>query len=274
MPDLSEVQTVLVASVAATLYPSGTSSPSIANADVKVYPGWPVPNVLQQAITAGGAHVSVYASPTERKIPNFLGRGYYIVNSGAPTITATVSGLSVTFGGTVSVPQNIYLLINGQGYHYPVQAGNTLTSIATAFATQITGSTSSGAVLTLPPSHSIVARVGGVGTAARELKRQEKEFIITVWSPTPALRDTIASAIDSALAESSDIVFADGSRGIMLYARTFQTDQLEKYLLYRRDIVYSVQYPTTQIISAPQVIAPVLNIVDQNTGQIIQTNQE
>ncbi|TKI03575.1 hypothetical protein [Martelella alba] len=260
MPDLSEVQMVLVGSIAATLYPNGTSQPSIANANIKVYPGWPVPNVLENDITAGGAHVSVFASPTERKIPNYLGRGYYTVNPGAPTITADVSGNMVTFGGTVSVPQNIYLLIDGQGYHHPVQADDTLTMIATAFSALIPSSSSYGAVLTLPPSHSITARVGGVGTAARELKRQEKEFIVTVWSPTPALRDTVALAIDSALAESSDIVFADGSHGIKLYARTFQTDQLEKYQLYRRDIVYSVQYATTQIISAPQVIAPVLNI--------------
>ncbi len=262
MPDVSEVRSVLVANCAATVYPNGKSAPSIAGVNVKIYPGWPVPNVLQADVRAGGAHVSVFSSPTERKIPNFLGRPYYTLTAGSPTITATVSGRTVTFGGVVSVPQNIYLLVNGQGYHHPVQSTDTLTSIATVFANQIAGSASAGAVITLPPSHSIVARVGGVGTSARELKHQEKEFIITVWSPTPALRDTLSSAIDASLAINSSLNFADESINKILYSRTLETDQLEKYQLYRRDIVYSVEYATTQIISAPQTIATVYNITN------------
>ncbi|WP_230371025.1 hypothetical protein [Paludibacterium denitrificans] len=174
-------------------------------------------------------HVSVYPLPTERKTSRHIGRGWTITATGAPTLTATVNLNQVTLGGTVSAPQNVYLLVDGKGYAYAVQPADTLTSIATALAMQIPGASSSGAVITLPSPHSVIARVGAVGTAMRELKRQEKQFQITVWTSTPALRDATAGPVDVALAVSSDLAFADGSHGILLYSHTIQTDQNEKW---------------------------------------------
>ncbi|WP_369606278.1 hypothetical protein [Serratia marcescens] len=271
MADLSDVMSYLAGTIAAMVYPNGTSNPSIAGVRIRVYPGWPLPNELETQLKAGNVDISIYPLGSERKKPIGIGRPYYIIDPGTPTITATVSGQAVTFSGTISVPQNIYLLINGNGYHHPVQPTDTLTSIATGYATTIAGATSAGPTLTVPSAREIIARVGAIGSAARELKRQEKEFQICVWAPTPALRDMIGGAIDALLSESSDSVFSDQSHGIVRYCRTSQTDEKQKFnTLYRRDVVYSVEYATTQIISAPQVVAPILNITDQagNTNTI------
>jgi hypothetical protein len=265
MADLSDVMNYLTGTIAAAVYPNGTSQSSIAGVNIRVYPGWPLPNELEAQLKAGNVDISVYPLATERKKPTSLGRPYYIIDPGTPTITATVSGQTVTFAGTITVPQNLYLLINGVGYHHPVQSTDTLTSIATGYATAISGATSAGHVLTVPSAREIVARVGAIGSAARELKRQEKEFQICVWAPTPALRDMLGGAVDILLSETSDSVFTDQSHGIVRYCRTYQTDDKQKFnTLYRRDVVYSVEYATTQIISAPQVVAPILNITDQS----------
>ncbi|MDF7658320.1 hypothetical protein PUG81_05010 [Erwiniaceae bacterium L1_54_6] len=270
MADSSDVSNVIAGMVAATVYPNGTSEPSISGAVIKIYPGWPVPNVLQQDINTGGVHISIWALSTERKIGSELGRPYRVLTKGEPPLIATVTDQAVTLSGSVSVPTNVYFLIDGVGYHYPVQSGDTLTSVATAMANQIPGATSSGEVISLPDAKSIIARTGGVGTAMRELRRQAKDFQITIWAPTPAARIQVAAAIDGALSEVSNISLSDGAPALMLYTRQFDTDASENYLIYRRDLIYTVNYATTQIIDAPQVIAPVMNVTD-TSGNPIKT---
>lgn len=260
MADISDVMNLMVGQIAAVVYPNGTASPSIVNAAVKVYPGWPVPNVLDTDLGANGIHISVYPLTTERKLSVEMGRPYSIINPGNPTITATVSGQTVTMAGTISTPTNVYLLIDGVGYHHSVQTSDTLITIATALAAIIPNASNSGAVITLPNAIEIIARTGGIGSAARELRRQEKDFLVTIWAPTPALRESVGSALDTALSINSNISFADGQPGTMLYKQTrYDNDKTGKYLCYRLDLVYTVNYATTQIISAPQVVAPVLN---------------
>ncbi|WP_028534217.1 hypothetical protein [Paludibacterium yongneupense] len=277
MADISDVLNVLVGSAAAILYPSGTSSPSACGAPVKVYSGWPAAKVLEDDLRAGKLHVSVFPLPTERKTTRHIGRKLKVTHPGGATLTATVSGNTVAIGGAVSVPQNVYLLANGVGAVYAVQASDTLATIAAALAvlaqSVVPGASSMGTVLTLPGAHSVVARVGAVGTAIRETKRQEKQIQLSVWASTPSLRDTAASVLDSALSASSGIAFPDGSVGILLYSHSNQTD-LSKEKLYRRDLIYTVDYATTQSVSAPQVIAPVLNVASQDSGQSITTIQE
>jgi hypothetical protein len=278
MADVSDVSNLLVSLATGAAYPNGTASPSICVAPVKLYAGWPVANVLDADLKAGKVHVSVYPLPTERKTSRQIGRPWVTTIPGTPTLTATVYLNQVTFGGTVSIPQNLYLLVNGKGYMYAVQPADTLASIATAFATLLQGdfpaASSTGPVLTVPGAYSVIARVGAIGAAMRELKRQEKQFQITIWAPTPVLRDAAAGPVDVALGVSSDLAFTDGSHGILLYSHTIQSDQNQKAGLYRRDLIYTVDYATTQTASAPQVIAPVLNVINQNSGQTIRTIQE
>ena len=74
MADVSDVLSLLSGMAAAAVYPNGTAQPSVCNADIKVYPGWPVPNVLDTALAAGKLHISVYPLGTERKTSRHLGR--------------------------------------------------------------------------------------------------------------------------------------------------------------------------------------------------------
>ncbi|MEB0133569.1 hypothetical protein [Pseudomonas sp. CCI2.4] len=270
MADLSDVLNHLATQVAAIVYPNGASRPSLSGIATKIYPGWPVPNVLEADLKAGKAHISVYPLPTERKSTRYIGRTWVPMTVPMHTVVMTVTGSTVALSGSVSL-QNLLINLNGISYVYSMTLMDSLATAAAGLATLIPGATSSGPVVTLPAVHALFARVGGFATASMETKRQEKQFQITVWAPTPTTRDLCAGPIDAALSDSMNIAFADGSTGIIRYSHSTQTDQIEKAGLYRRDLIYTVDYATVQTQTIAEVIAPVLNIENAQSGQIIKT---
>ena len=76
---------------------------------------------------------------------------------------------------------------------------------------------------------------------------------IVFWCPTPALRDALAAAVDLTFAQIDFLELADQSACRIRYARTFEIDQAEKVLLFRRDLLYTVEYPTATITSVFEI---------------------
>jgi hypothetical protein len=265
MASLTDVTKQLSAQIAAIVYPNGIGQPSASGIPVKVYPGWPVPNVLDDDLKAGVAHISVYPHGKDRKTTRYLGRGWEILTSPVHTVVMTVAGAVVTLSGTVS-KQNLLINLNGTHYVYAMQVTDTLTTAATALASMIPGASNVGPVITLTGAHNIFTRVGGFGTAFKETKRQEQVVQIIVWANSPEARAAVADQLDSVLSDSNNIAFTDGSSGIITSAGSLMTDHLQKADLYRIDLFYSVDYATTQVLQATEVIAPVLNIVNAQSG--------
>lgn len=265
MASLSDVLKQVASQVAAIIYPNGTSQPSICQIPVLIYPGWPVPNVLEADLLAGKAHISIYPHGQDRKSTRYLGKTWVPLTVPAHTVIATVSGSTVTLSGAVS-KQNLMINLNGKSYVYAMQVGDTLTTAAAGIASLIPGASSAGPVVTFTGAHSVFARIGGFGSAFMETKRQEQPIQIIVWANTPQARDVAASAIDSVLSDSNNISFSDGSSGIIHYSGSLMTDQLQKADLYRMDLFYLIDYATTQTQQQTEVIAPVLVIEDALSG--------
>lgn len=268
MADLSDVQNALVTLAAQTIYPTGTANPSVANAPVMIYAGWPGSARLDDDLAAGKVHVSVYARPEERNTTRYS-RDWKTVSINAATLTLATTVNTVTVGGTVSTPQNATLLVNGKAYSYALQPTDTLTTIATALAALVnadTPATSSGAVVTIPAAYKIVARVGTTGISIRELRRQERVFQIVIWAPTPALRDAVTQPLDVALAALNFITLSDTSAARLIYKSSPITDDLQKASLYRRDLFYTVEYATTQTQVNTVVTVTQSNFSNQPTG--------
>jgi hypothetical protein len=118
--------------------------------------------------------------------------------------------------------------------------------------------------ITIPGAGSLIARVVADASAQQEIRRQEHIFRVTCWCPTPTSRDAAAIAIDLALAQSAFITFTDGSMGRLTYAGTTVFDQSQDALLYRRDLLYQVEYPTIVSSSQPAMLFGnlLLNAVD------------
>lgn len=268
MADLSDASRALVALIAQTVYPNGTGQPPVAGVGVRVYAGWPMPAQLDADLPQNIINVSVFpraVKPVDSAISKWR-----TVAPPVRTVTLTVAGQAVTVGGSVSTPQNVSLVIAGRAYVYSVQPGDTLTGIATALATQLVvdypGTTSSGAVITISQGAtmildflnqvyqsdslhevSISPRVGGVATRQREVRRQDQEFLITVWANGFDSRDLLGGAVDAALAGTNRITLPDSSFGTVRSRALSNSwgDGAQKQRVYRRDLACWIEYSTT-----------------------------
>lgn len=274
MADINDVETALVNLVAAALYPNGTGQASAAGVPVVVYPGWPTASRLDADLLAGKTHVTVFPTAVERNTSRYP-RVWQQQTLNAVTLGMTVGGQQVTIGGAMPAPFTPHVLnvmVNGVPHPYQVLATDTLAAIATALAAlvaaDVPGTAAAGAVITLPAGARINAvRVGVTGIAIRELRRQEREFRISVWSDTPDHRRAVAGIVDVALGAVDRVVMPDGTGARVLYRSNMDVDSQQKAKLYRRDFMYSIEYATTQTEVETQITQEQLNSSSQHDGE-------
>lgn len=244
MATILEIQNALGSLIQTAVYPNGTNNPSIANCQVNIVSGWPIKNRLDADLLAGNAQVSIYQVPgLERQAP-WLARVWRDVAINPATITLTVSGSTVTVGGTISTPQSCMIVVNDIGYPYAIQSIDTLNTIAENIAAILPSATSLANVITISDAYKIEARISTSGTAVLPLKRQEMGFMLSIWSPNFTIRDVLGSAIDAACTYAQRIQLPDQLANLN-YKKQSDTDMLEKSILYRRDLFYTVTYETT-----------------------------
>ncbi len=274
MADFTEIADSLVALLAGIVYPGGTGEASIINLPVAVYQGWPNPPDLDQdMVSATRAHISVWPTNTERVTAVYTPRPIPL-EVVAPTITVAVDGDQITIGGLSTAGQNVGLLIDGAAYGYTVQAQDSTTEIATALAVAISAdqaATNTGPVIAVPGARLITQKTGGTGVMVAPLERSEKVFQITIWAPSPAQRDALARVLDPQLRGTARIVMADGTVAVLRYRNSIQTDALAKQGAFRRDMNYAVEYLTTQIAAATEVVHTQLNVTIQQSNEPLST---
>lgn len=252
MADQSDVEATLVSLVSAALYPNGTGATSIPGPDCRIYRGWPNAPALDADLRAGIVNVTVFPSHGPGRVTTRY-QQEWSSTAGIPTLTASVSGQSVSFGGRADPGQLAGILIDGMTYPYRTQVGDTPASVAANLAAlaradiivQLAGST-----LTVPSANRLIARVVADAPSQKQTRRQSQIFRITAWCPTPLLRDATATAIDQAFADVTFVALPDGSHGHLTYAGTTVLDQAQDTLLYRRDLLYRIEFPT--MLSAMQ----------------------
>lgn len=259
MADASDVANVLKALVVGIVYPNGTSQPSIVNTTVGVERGWPISDELQQQLGAGQCIVSIFAPPGMERNTTRYQRDDVQVAAPVHTLSATVSGNTITIAGSIAVPQNVIVRCGPKlAFSYAVQPNDTLASIAAGIAALLVatfpGTSSNGPVVTVAAKAGLLqARVASTGQVFTEQGRQEKVFWITCWCPTPALRDELTPAIDLALRQLDFITMPDQGAARLIYNSSRETDDGEKNEIYRRDLLYSVEYATATVTPALEV---------------------
>lgn len=260
MASTDDVARFLAGRIADVVYPGGSQLPGIVNAAVKIYPGWPVPVTLQQDIDNGSVHITVWPLPTERKINTALGRPCRVIAKGQPTLQFTVNGTTIGVAGVASALTNVQITLDGKAFTFHFPAGTTAEKALYALSVRLPRSFTVGSSLCIMLVTHLSISVSTAGTAVKELRRQIKDFQVTVWSPAPDLRERIGSAIDAALSEQCHIDLNDGAPAQLLYARQFDSDRSENWHVYRRDLIFSVNYATTRFITAPEVTQTVITL--------------
>lgn len=268
MADMIDVGNMLVQLLAGVVYPNGTAAPSVSGMPVAVYQGWPNPATIDADMTGTGKriHLTVWPTAIERTTESFASAllPFVIVDA---TIQASITGNVATITGTATPGQNICLAIDGATFTHTVQAGDTPTSIATALATSVSAvraASNAGPVITVPGARTMSAASGGSATMVQLLERVERVFMVTVWAPTPADRDALAKAVDSALRATVRAVMADGTAATLRYrAGGGQYDNMQKSRVWRRDINYAVEFLVTGTAAATQVVSTQLSVSAQ-----------
>ena len=260
MADQSDVETQLAAIVAAALYPNGLDLPSAPGSPCRVYRGWPNPAALDADLKAGRINVSIFpgeASP--RLAPAYPGEWQTIAT--LPTLTTSVNNLTVSFAGNAAEGQVAGILLDGKPYVYRVVAPDTAAHVAANLAAAIRADrivNNSAATLTIPGARDLLARVVCDQPATRELRRQTQNFRVTCWCPTPVTRDAAAAMIDAVLAATNFLTLPDRSKARLLFAGGTVADRSEQANLFRRDLLYNVEYATTSSAIQPTMLFGIL----------------
>lgn len=256
MADLAGIEEALVAFITQTLYPDGTAEPSSVGAECRVYRGWPSPSGLNADLGAGITNITVFPSPTvSRALPPLP--IVYETGVAPPAFTAVASGNAVSFIGTPATSHCVGLLVDRIPYVYRPQRGGTASTVAAEMASLIQVDRVahlSGSTLTVPGAATVIARVVADRTSLREVRRQERDFVIGCWCPSPSLRDLVAGTVDVAICTIPFLGLTDGSSGRVVYRDTSQYDQAQNALLYRRDLVYAIEYPTVIQCTEPSML--------------------
>lgn len=256
MADESDVEIAMINLLSATLYPNGTSAGSATGVDCRIYRGWPNSAALDTDLRAGLVNVTVFPAPGAGRVTTrYLRR--WDATQGTPTLTAAVTGTTVTFNGTAAVGQLAGLEVNGQTYVYAVTASDSPASVAANLGALARASTIvilSSSTLSIPGAWSLKARVVAQGQATSQIRRQTQSIRVTCWCPSPAIRDTTAIVIDLAFAQASFLSLPDGTQARMTYDGTIILDQSQDALLYRRDLMYSLDYPTIVSQTRPAML--------------------
>lgn len=256
MADISDVEDAIANIVTEILYPEGSSQASIVGALCRVYRGWPNAGTLNSDLTAGAVNVTVTSdNDSGRTTTRYLPEWQTV--AAVPGVIATSSGQTITISGNPALGDVVGVLLDGLAYTYRIQEGDTVFLIASNLALAIQANRpalAQGFTVAVPGTGSIVARAVTDQTGYFESRRQEKDIRIVCWCPAPPIRDTVTAAIDLAINRLTFLVLPDNTNARIVYRNTASYDQAQNALLYRRDIVYSVEYATILQSNQPSMI--------------------
>ncbi len=267
MSDLSDVQNALVNVISGIAYPNGLSASSILGVPVRIYPGWPIPQQLDADLKAGICHVNVYPRPEESNTTRYDDT-WHEATLNTATLTLAIQGQTVIVGGAIPAagnPHNLVAVVDGVPCICTAASTDSLLTIAANLAAAIAviepGTSASGGVVTLPGTARLSAvRVGVTGTIMREIRTQERLIQIGIWADSPTHRDQIAQPVDLDLAARTFLWMPDTSKARLRYKGSPVTDSYEKSTIFRRDLLYDVEYGTFETRVATQITAVELTV--------------
>lgn len=259
MANISDVENALVNIAQTVIYPNGIGNPSIAGVDVRIFPGWPIPANLDADLTAGKANVSIFPTTIERNTTRFS-LDWEDQSITAATLALSLDDEDITVSGIVSIPQTCMVVYNNTPYSYAVQSNDTIDSVATNIANLIPGASATGAVITTTGAYQLSANISTEGSSIQEIKRQSRVFRITIWAPSDTIRTTLESALDVNYAINRRITMPDLFIAYVVYSGTHVHDSAEKANLYRTDLLYTVEYATTNTETDYTIAYPFANV--------------
>lgn len=256
MADLSDVETALASKVFSVLHPNGANSQTVLGKIIRVYRGWPATSALNTDLSNGIVNVSIFSVPGDTKDTTRWGLAE-AVSARLSTLSVTAANGSIILAGVPAVGQLVGVIVNDDAFSYRVQVGDTLDAIAGGLANLIRKlhpCMLAGVVLSIPNAARLIGRTVADSIVQTEWARQEQGFRISVWAPDPPSRDVVCNSIACGLAQVAFLGLSDESAGRLRYRKTAAYDEDQSAKLYRRDLIYSVEYGTIVNSAAPSFL--------------------
>lgn len=108
------------------------------------------------------------------------------------------------------------------------------------------------------------------GTVVKVVRQQEQLFQITIWAPTPEIREEIGGLIDPILSDTYRFQLPDQTMAQMHYRNHIDGDFTQKAAIFRKELFYYVEYATTRSETAYVIKENDVNIIrefDINVGR-------
>lgn len=255
MADIDDVTSQFAAMASSACFPNGENAASVTGgkSDIFVAQGWPKQAELPRQIAAGVTNISVISiAGGKSDCFQTLDKAYVIRPAVHGMSASTVlSGLTaiVTIAGAPGQGEFLTIVAAGEAYS---RGGATVAEILAALNADIAGSSISGSSITVP-TNRVTVHVGASATMGIVTHRQRAMINITVWAPSPQARSNISAAIDVALKASNRIVMPDTTQATYSFSHLHQTDVDETKSIYRRDLVFAVEYATLETFEAYEV---------------------
>jgi hypothetical protein len=256
MADLSDVENGFVGFISNILYPSGPTQPSAVGATCRCYRGWPNNTTLNSDLSANIINVTVVSDNDSGRTTTRYQRRFDTVPT-TPGVQAAATSHTVTVGGTPNAGDTIGILVDGAAFSYRVQAGDTPSLVASNLGAAIQAKRAvlvSNCTVSVPGSSSVIVRCVADSLATWEDRRQEKDIRVIAWCPSPESRDEVCGIVDGAFAASPFLQLADSTSARLQYKGTSVLDQAQSAMLFRRDLVFTVEYATVGTLVQPVML--------------------
>jgi hypothetical protein len=256
MADISDVEQAVADSVTAILYPAGTDQSSVIGALCRIYRGWPNAATLNPDLSAGAVNITITIdNDSGRTTTRYLQE--WQTKSAQPGVAAIASAQAITISGAPAAGDLVGAIVDGKSFVYRVRAGDNPELVASNLGGLVRETRVANvhqATVNIPGAMVVKVRTTCDNAAFTESRRQEKDLRIAFWCPTPEIRDSITAAVDLAIDRSSFVSLPDGTQARIVYRNTSSYDQAQSALLYRRDLIYTIEYPTVSIVQQPSMI--------------------
>lgn len=287
MADISDVTAFLANAAKNAVYPSGILSPSVAGMDVRIFEGWPVADQLELDMAGkmlsgtppvpiarpGGPliNVSVFPMLGNTATPYQILDSTWLISPPVYGLAISVVNGVITITGTPTAGEYLSIIADRTYAHSEsgVSAAAIIASLAADFAANYSGVSSTASTLTIPYKFDLTVRQGAVGTLGKVIHRQKQSVMITTWAPTHAARTTIAKAIDVTLKIFGVITMPDTSQANLSYNRTNVMDDQQMRTVYRRDLIYDVEYATLETFPGYVITSVDTSVANYNNSAIV-----
>lgn len=256
MADISDIEQIFADNIASALYPEGTSQASLVGTLCRIYRGWPSSATLNSDLASGNVNITILAdNESGRNTTRYLPEWKFALATPGTTLCAT--GQVIVVAGTPVIGDVIGALIDQVAYTYRIRAGDTPVQVAAGLSQAIQADrvvSLSYTTILVHEASMITTRIASDASATIESRRQEKDVRVACWCSSPTIRDSVATALDQCLTEQAFMVLPDDTEVRVSYKNTSSYDQAQNALLYRRDLVYTVEYSTVTALLQPSML--------------------